>query len=362
MNIDRNYTFDVLKFIFAISIALSHYSVNLPGVTIVVEFFFILSGFFLARKYYYNREKDICLSPYEYTLKHIKKLYLPYIFALIMVFLYPYIKSIMFLFIGKTPEYTMKEFFLQIYDLIPEALMLQNIGIFPGGINYPLWQVCVLIVVSHFIYTMLFVNDKITLNLICPLLVICNYTLFSSINDGWGKIGCFYVPLLRGIAPVCIGVILYKLVEKNYNCCNNKLYLFFFNIMGLISIIGILKLEGYHYIYLLLSCIIIFVVSLKNTWINIIFNKKEFKILGPLSYAIYLNHALIIKIFKDICYIIETRFGFLINNYLLKTIFVCVLLIYSVFTMRLVKFLELKLKKITLKYDNGNKAEQKKHS
>ena len=39
----------------------------------------------------------------------------------------------------------------EIYFLIPEIFLVQNVGFFGGGINYPLWQMCALIV-SSFLY------------------------------------------------------------------------------------------------------------------------------------------------------------------------------------------------------------------
>lgn len=346
----RNYTFDVLKFVFAIGIALFHYSTYLSGVGVVVELFFILSGFFLSKEYYYNKCRNKVISPYNYTVKHIKKLYLPYLFALFMIFLYPYIKDIILILKRSNPEHTIKDFIIQIYDLIPEVFMVQNIGIYQGGINYPLWQVCVLIVASHFIYSLLCINDKFTINVICPLLFICIYTLLTDYNnigyDIWGKIYCFYVPLLRGIAPVSLGVVLYKIVEKNMSICENKYGLLLVNIMLCLSIVGVILLDRYNYLYLLFACAIIFAVSCERTWINFIFNRSIFKILGPLSYSIYLNHALLIYVFKDATVFIENKFNLFINDVLLNFIFIVVLLLYSLMTMCIVNLIGESIKRL----------------
>ena len=51
----RRYSFDVLKFVFSIMIALYHFGVYIPGVSYAVQFFFMISGYFLGRKIYVNR-------------------------------------------------------------------------------------------------------------------------------------------------------------------------------------------------------------------------------------------------------------------------------------------------------------------
>ena len=83
----RLYSIDFLKFIFAVLIAYSHFGVNLPGATIAVDFFFIISGFFLGRKYYKcSFKKNEQYNQENYTLDHIQKLYPHYIFHLLLCF------------------------------------------------------------------------------------------------------------------------------------------------------------------------------------------------------------------------------------------------------------------------------------
>lgn len=90
--------------------------------------------------------------------------------------------------------------------------MLQNIGIFPGGINYPLWQLCCLIVVSHMMFSLMKWDKQMTLNVLCPLLAIGTYTYLANAfgtgaPDYWGVESRFiYVPLMRAAGSLAIGM------------------------------------------------------------------------------------------------------------------------------------------------------------
>lgn len=336
----RIYSFDLLKFIFAIIIAMSHYNTNLPGAFAAVEFFFVLSGFFLARKYFALEQKEIEYSPYNYTKDHVKTLYPHYIFSLLMIFIYPMI--VQFIRCIKSSSGFggfAREFCYRTYNLIPEIFMVQNIGIFPGGINYPLWQLCVLIVVSHFIYTMLNQNSKFTVNFWCPLIIVLSLSFLSNTNvhyDPWGTYVCLYVPLIRCLGYLCIGIVLYKISEKLLPMLSNKKLFLIFNIFSILSVTLVIFGGGYNNIYIILSCVVILACSCEKSWINYIFNRTCFKNMGVISYAIYLNHALIIYVFKDVVEYIGSHFNYEIDNVTLKVCFAVVLLLYSKFTVYLI--------------------------
>lgn len=69
----RIYSIDFLKLVMAISIALYHYKVNTPISTYAVTFFFVISGVFLAKKYYSKKIKIIVVMN---ILKTISKVYI----------------------------------------------------------------------------------------------------------------------------------------------------------------------------------------------------------------------------------------------------------------------------------------------
>ena len=55
----RIYSIDLFKLVFAYVIAFFHYGTTIsPGPTAAVQIFFLISGFFLARKYYSRSHAD----------------------------------------------------------------------------------------------------------------------------------------------------------------------------------------------------------------------------------------------------------------------------------------------------------------
>lgn len=71
--------------ILAYVVAFGHVKMPIrPGSTVSVQIFFILSGFFLAKKFY-SREETY--SAWDYTLDHVRSIYPHYAFSCTVLFL-----------------------------------------------------------------------------------------------------------------------------------------------------------------------------------------------------------------------------------------------------------------------------------
>lgn len=164
---ERNYSIDCLKILLAISIACGHFKGSVLSSDLIVELFFILSGFFLVHSFYSGKYHGDALS---YTGSRLKRIY-PY-----------YLLAFLILFISfKSADLLHPIRFLSDFaNAVPEVLLVQSIGVFSGGINYPLWQLSTLIVASHILFALMTKDDQITLNVICPLTAICSFTYFSN--------------------------------------------------------------------------------------------------------------------------------------------------------------------------------------
>ena len=212
---NRNIIVDILKVIFAISIANSHFLGSFLDAGIIVIAFFVMSGYYLARTQELKRNQ----TTWNYTINRLKRIYPEYLIALMLLFF--------------TIVVTEWEGFgsvaSRIYDLLPEIMMLQNTGIFAGGINYPCWQVTTLLIVSHIMYSMLNCNKQVVRNVICPVTILMVYTFFNNTSLEAQKVnwevleGVFYMPLIRAWAGIALGVAIYepiclikKYVEKHY--------------------------------------------------------------------------------------------------------------------------------------------------
>lgn len=344
----RIYSIDFLKLIFALLIALGHESASfyLPGEKYAVDFFFVISGFFLARKFYsklklskeevekYNRG-----GGYNYTKEHIKQLYPHYLFSLIILILYIVIRNIFYAIKANPLAISYEGMLSKIYDTLPEFFMLQNSGFYVGGMNYPLWQVCNMLIVGYFLYTLLVKNEKITTQIICPLSIILIYTwLYSGNIDWFGRVGPIYIPLIRTLAPMSLGIILYKFtMSEDYKNLVNKNNGVLLNTFSVLSFIILFLYDRKGYVCLILFTFLILGLFNEKSWINKILNRKIFKSFGNLSYSVYLNHALIIYFVNDLYDVLGRHFGFSLYKWQFDILYVIILLIYSIATMNIIK-------------------------
>lgn len=296
----RIYSFDVFKLAFAYLIAVFHFGTQLPpGSTITVQLFFIISGFFLGKKFYEKRQADpnnqydqIC-----YTKDHIRSLYPHYVFSLVVLTVYTFFAGIL-TFLRQPSAYQIVMIVKNVYATIPEYFFLQNTGFFGGGTNYPLWQLCTLIISGYFVYGLLYKNEKLSREFIFPAAILMIQAFLDSSDDIWGTVVFFHIPLLRAFSPLCIGVLAYYFTTTSYyRYITSKKLLF--NLASIFAFLSLYAPEGYHNIYLITFVILLLAMYDPESWINKLLNRKIFRGCGQMSYAVYLNHALIIDLLKD---------------------------------------------------------------
>ena len=335
----RIYSFDVFKLVFAYLIAVFHFGTEIPpGPGITVELFFIISGFFLGRKFYTKHQADpnngydqIC-----YTRDHVKSLYPHYIFSLIVLTVYTFIAGII-TFLQNPSANQIVMIVKNIYATIPEFFFLQNTGFFGGGTNYPLWQLCALVISGYFVYGLLYKNEKLAREFIFPAAILMIQAFLASSDDIWGTVVFFHIPLLRAFSPLCIGVLAYYFTTTSYyEYIRSKKLLF--NLASVFAFCSLFVPDGYHNIYLITFVILLLAMYDPDSWINRLLNRNIFRNFGQMSFAVYLNHAVVIKLLQD--QIFPLLFGAndtLSVNLIKHVIFLAVLTVYSVFTVSLVK-------------------------
>ena len=84
----RNYSVDVLKLVFAIFIAMGHFGAELLSSTLIVDCFFVLSGYFIVRSFDSGKYKEG--GSFAYVLARVKRIYPYYIVAFIILFIVKY--------------------------------------------------------------------------------------------------------------------------------------------------------------------------------------------------------------------------------------------------------------------------------
>lgn len=292
----RVYSLDLLKLIFAYVIAFFHFGTTIvPGPTATVQIFFIISGFFLAKKYYSRSHADGGKSydQWNYTLDHVKSLYPHYLLSLLLFFLYTLARSVVYLVLE--PSWgSLKEILLSFYHQIPDLLLLQSAYHYHDSLNYPLWQLSALVIAGYFVYGLLCWNEKLSRKLIFPAAILMIQSLLYTGVDLWGNAGPFYIPLLRAFSPLCIGVLAYYFTTTPYyETLKEKKIVF--NLAVLYSLVTIFAYAEYANIFLVTTVVLIWGCWDESSWINVLLNHRIFRHCGNLSFAVYLNHALIAR-------------------------------------------------------------------
>lgn len=253
---------------------------------LVVEFFFILSGYMLMESFYRNPK-----TATQYTIDRLKRMYVPYFVALCLACLY--FSIIPGLIIRHSVSMEL------IFPFIDEALLIQGIGIFDGGINYPMWYFSVLIIGGHLLYTLISRWQTISLYIIIPCLSILTLTYLGCSQGGTFEIfitnGVFYVPFWRGIAEMGIGIVLCAFCHSRYNKMHKSAWLDCVAVIALLLIVYILNSGGdhkYDKYAIILFPIIIYVGIWNNGFLGRILGHPAWVRLGGVTYEMYLLHAM----------------------------------------------------------------------
>ncbi len=286
---------EAMRFIFMTMICLWHYQGRHGLMThgyIGVEFFFILSGILLFKSY----DKINPLSPLDYSIKKFKRFFPKYFAGLI----------ISFCVLSLGPHLLKNDFssiFNDILRIIPEAFMIQNVGFYQGGINYPLWYLCVLLVGGGLIYSLLYLYKNGAINLFIPVLIIATYSLLVSNSpnhslENFNTIGVIYLPMARGCADIGLGVLIgYLVKEKSIYFKRNISIINLLAIgafaMSIVSHFLLYDIDVYTLIFftlLLIDCLI------PGSLMGKVFNHKIWEKLGKTTFSMLVLHASIIAI------------------------------------------------------------------
>lgn len=329
MNNNRLHYLDSLRGIAAILVVVYHFigwkwadklSFKLASILFngsdAVSFFFVLSGFVLTFKYF-NKEGDIKMTDYIY--KRILRLYPPYLFTLLLNFLYWNRKAL------KTINFD--EFYSN--NILYELLMIRN-----NHIHYiPGWTLGVEMAISLLIPFVIIIgrtNIKMMWWFLIITLIIGPYISSFVFHFTLGAIIAYY----------------YKYIVA-YDFKKSKFYRFRYFLFLLILVLHSLRHldrvftfgDKYHEItkllnieFFTLSAIssgLIIVICINQIKIQKILNHKILVFLGEISYGIYLMHWLIVVFVMDKWDYLNS---FFVNKYLGFSVILFFTLLFSILT------------------------------
>jgi len=317
----------------------------IKGCYLFVDFFFIISGFVITHNY---RKKINSAASFKlFIKKRFFRLY-PLHFILLMIFLVYYLLRITidyyfdtandFTFIG----FLSNLFLMNALQWHPQITSLTW--------NMPSWSISAE-VISYILFgiTCLIPNERLQKILLFFLLVV-SYKILYELNHNFSITATHNFGFLRGIFGFFLGFFVYHFYLKSFkSSIYTKLSMTIAEVILITGCITLLCFQGtsqsFGFIYYIIFSLIVYVFSLEKGCVSKAISKIEsLKVLGKISYSIYINHYLLLIFFS----ILYKNFGLaLINNVFLD------LLVIVIQTIALIYISKLSYQFIELKFNNG---------
>lgn len=301
----RNGSISLWKFIFSIVIVIYHTATFYNGERIplfsygyiAVEFFFIVSGYYLAKSCLNNKKstKEIGKETFGYIIKKLKSFY-PYILIGYIIAL-PILKF--------CAGFTIS----QLCDSIWSFLLLRGIGMGRLWLFGPLWYLSAMIVSIMVLYPLLrkykenYVYIFSVLFSILGLVYMYKHGSLNMARDSWDGYICMGIS--RAFIEMNMGCLIYLLCEKfkKINLTNFSKILLTIIAQGfLISILvvtSVIERAGlYQFIMLLMIAISVFIMMSEITYERKMLSNRFVYYLEQLSLVIFILHNVVLHFVK----------------------------------------------------------------
>ena len=259
---------EVYRYLLTFLVALLHFNPNgiFKGGYVAVDFFFMLSGFYLMRTWEKKKPEAI-----------------KYVFGKYSRFFWVYVSSILLWDIYAFKE-GVGDGLIKVLRSVPDMLCLQMTGIFPSSSNGVVWYISAMLIVSFFLISLLNLSKKWSVNLVFPVLMLISFSTIQTLAgniDVHTKMGgdrIIMPGLLRGFGGMILGlyiaqltesVIIQRLTEKNKKLFVSLVELFVLSV----SVILLLKHphSQYDFIQLILfATLIVFAIVGNSYWSKIL--------------------------------------------------------------------------------------------
>ena len=306
----------------------------LPLGSIGVEFFFIVSGYFMAKKALNtaNDSNSLGKETISFILVKIKSL-LPYV-------LFSGLLSLIFLNI-----YTNMNTYENISS-IWDLLLLKMVGLKGTQVNGPVWYLSSMLLCMFILYPLIRKYKKEFIYIIIPLIILLgsgiinqNVSNFRNPND-W--LGFTFLGNIRALIELSIGSAIYVICEKIKNTeftIIGKISITIIEIFGFITpfiVSQFIASKKYDFIIILiLSISILLAFTEKTLEYNILSNKFSYW-LEKISLPLYIfNHP--IRIFM-----LNSSLFSNINYYQKTLIFIIITFVVSIISMYIIEYLKKK--------------------
>lgn len=302
----RHHAVELFRFLFAIQIAIFHsgdyfhVAVFGGGGYIAVDFFFLLSGFFLYRRIYMKKKENVQMYPVKdaavYMVSRIKKIYPDYLLAFFSQFLL--INCIV-------EKNCLKQTALNLLHSCWTLLLINEAGIGPIIYNGAAgWYLSALLIASYLVFYLAAKDTEIFIRYLAPIGMLGIYSLFYN-KFGHLEIAtefCNTGGTLRAVAGISLGCICYHIFlfidQYDYTECGKVLLDLL--LLSLTAVIMWCEKRGFtqnDFICVLMFALLIPLLYAQKGYFTKVLQRPVFGFLGKISFLYFLNHRFILILF-----------------------------------------------------------------
>jgi peptidoglycan/LPS O-acetylase OafA/YrhL len=293
---ERFYALDSFRGLAALIVALGHAElagIYLPLTVIAVDFFFVLSGFVLAHRYFYANWSPTSLKGFLW--QRVIRLWPLHVVMTIIIVVYDLLSGV-----PAKPDLAWRAF---------HSIFLTNLaGFSVPSLNPPSWSISAEIIVNV-IFVGLLINRRFFILIGCLL----SYAALAHSSRQMGGIyqleyGFIALGLLRCFGGFLLGVLCYDVYQYFRGQDNEGLdfpmWMMNLTEASLIFVLGCLGtfhsvLPYSSFIFVATLSIIIIVFANGRGFISKILKNKLLVYLGTISYSIYLVHFVLFYVVRD---------------------------------------------------------------
>lgn len=327
MNKKHNGIISFWKFIFSIVILLFHFfqkhnsNYFLTGY-LGVEFFFLVSGYFMAHDALKNcdtNENRIGYMTWQYIYCKVK-------------YLFPYV--LIAFFISMLLKSTYRSFHIfQYIRSIWNLLLIDMSGIITTQMSALTWYISAMLISMLVLYPLILKYKKNFIYICSPLIVLFVGGYYSHTYGDLSRVlswnGFAYAGLFRAFFEISLGTIIYLIVSKIKQIDFTKFGKFCFTLLELLCFIFVLIIcvgfKNYDFVVLFALAIAIIMALSEKTLLFHFANNKVFYFLEKLSLPIYLNHSWI----EDVVIRIAPNIG-IVNQFFCVLIFTFLISVFMI--------------------------------
>lgn len=284
----RNGIIEIIRFLFILTIMIGHakgiFGVDLPIAygTTYVEFFFMITGFYLAKGLEENARQMVGDGGLKetaiYLLRKFKR-YIPYTFP-----------SVLLAQLWLAPDFDWNGYgwggvLANIYYGIAETLMIKPIMMEAPLRVAPLWTLNAMLFASFII--IIVINNKTR---VCKEFIPAIVGIGTYINIEWIFGSAKYpIQLLRAIGGMCLGVTIFNLLKNSNHKINEKINAWVNGGIIVMTLFAIwLSTTEYYVRRLVLTILFIIVYLIMRMPVN--YGNKVTDFIGKLSMGVYILH------------------------------------------------------------------------